>query len=150
MSIARTRFCQLILDQVGKPVLWAAQGPGAFDCSGLGMWALEGVGAKLKDHTAQMFADETPNLATAPGATPLPGDFCFYGSDWAHVTHIAYVLAGGRVLSADGATSKVVDLKTAQANPSARVRLHDSPKYRKDFLGIHRNTFLDALDGVTR
>lgn len=146
---ARSRFVQLALSKLGSTVLWGAQGPREFDCSGLVMWALEGVGVHLKDHNAQMLADETPNLATAPGATPLAGDLCFYGSDWGHVTHVAIWLLGG-VLSADGATSRVTSLATARANPRARVRLHASPQYRDDFLGVHRNRFVDDLDLVTR
>lgn len=141
---------QLALTKLGATVLWAANGPDVFDCSGLVLWALNGVGAKLSDRRAQDLADQTPDLATAPGAAPLPGDLCFYGQDAAHVTHVAIWLAGGKVLSADGATSRVTSLKSAQANPSARVRFHDSAKYRRDWLGIHRNTFLDTLDGVTR
>ncbi len=153
---ARTRFCQLVLSKIGSTVLWTAQGPDAFDCSGLVMWALLSLGAKGKngkqivDHTAQMFSDETPALVTAPGATPLPGDLCFYGQDAGHVTHVAVWLAGGKVLSADGATSRILDLKTAKANPSNRVRLHDSPSYRRDLLSTHRNRFVDDLDLVTR
>lgn len=150
MSVARQRFCQLALSKIGSTVLWAAQGPDTFDCSGLVMWALESVGVKMPDHNAQMMADKTPNLVTAPGADPLPGDLGFYGPDAAHVEHVVIWLAGGRILSADGATSLVKDLKTAKANSSARVRLHDSAAYRSGFLGIHRNTFLDALDNVSR
>lgn len=146
---ARSRFVQLAVSKLGSTVLWGAQGPREFDCSGLVMWALENVGAHLPDHTAQMLADETPNLATAPGATPLAGDLCFYGADWGRVTHVAIWLLGG-VLSADGATSRVTSLEVARANPKARVRLHASAEYREDFLGVHRNTFVDELDKVTR
>ena len=150
MSIARGRFCQLALSKLGATVLWAANGPDVFDCSGLVLWALNGVGAKLSDRRAQDLADATPNLATHPGAAPLPGDLVFYGPNFAHVEHVAIWLAGGKVLSADGATSRVTALKSAQANPSARVRLHDSTGYRRDGLGVHRNSYLDALDLVSR
>lgn len=147
---ARTRFVQLAVEQIGKPSLWGAQGPKAFDCSGLVMASLLGVGAKLSDHTAQMFSDETPALASYAGAAPIPGDLGFYGADDANIIHVVIWLAGGKVLSADGATARVVDLKTAQANPSARIRIHDATGYRKNFRGIHRNKFVDFLDRVTR
>lgn len=156
MLTARQRFVELALSRLGGTVLWAAQGPDAFDCSGLVMWCLGRVGARgpsgkpLVDHNAQMLADELPALATAPGALPLPGDLCMYGQDAARVTHVAIWLAGGRVLSADGATSRVTELALAEANRAARVRLHDSPQYRRDFLGLYRNRFLDELDLVTR
>ncbi len=147
---ARHRFCQLALSKLGSTVLWAAQGPEAFDCSGLVMWALLAAGAKLKDHSAQGLADETPALVTAPGSAPLEGDLVFYGHDAAHVTHVGIWLEGGRVLSADGATSHVTELSVARANALARVHLHDTAKFRRDLLGIHRNTFVDFIDRVSR
>lgn len=146
MSVARARFAQLVLSRLGGVSLWTAQGPSAFDCSGLVMWALDGVGVNVPDHTAQMLSDETPEVAAELGAKPLPGDLCFYGADAAHVTHVAVWLVGGRVVSADGATSKVTRLQVAAANPAARVRLHESPTYRRDYLATHRNRFLDDLD----
>lgn len=152
VSIARGRFSQLVHEQLGKPVLWAAQGPVAFDCSGLVMWALLGVGASLVDHNAQMLADETPNLATAPGAKPLQGDLCFYGESVDRISHVAVWWAGGRCISADGATSRVRELKTALASKTARVRMHDKASFRKDlpYFAVHRNRFLDDLDLVSR
>ena len=152
MSIARGRFVQLALSKLGSVVLWAEQGPDVFDCSGLVMWCLEGVGAKLKDHNAQMLADVTPDLVTAPGAQPLPGDLCFYGHNPAQISHVSIWLAGGGCISADGATSRIRDLKTARASQSCRVRFHDVALYRRDllFFAIHRNLFLDDLDKVSR
>jgi cell wall-associated NlpC family hydrolase len=152
MSVARARFCQLLLSKLNSTVLMAANGPDVFDCSGFGYWALGAVGVKLGDHSAQMFADATPDLATAPGATPLPGDFCVYGENSGKISHIAYWLIGGKCISADGATSRIRDLRTAAAKPSCRVRLHDEASFRKDlpYFAIHRNTFLDSLEKVTR
>jgi cell wall-associated NlpC family hydrolase len=152
MSVARQRFCQLVLSKLGNTVLWGANGPDAFDCSGLVLWALGGVGAKLADCRAQDLADETPDLVTAPGATPLPGDLCFYGQSANSISHVAVWMMGGRCISADGATSRITDLKTARSKPGCRVRLHDAADFRKDvpYFAIHRNSFLDSLDGVSR
>ena len=144
---ARTRFVQLALSKIGSTVLWGANGPDVFDCSGLVLWALGAAGVNLSDRRAQDLHDESPNLATAPGeALPVPGDLVFYGLNPQRVTHVAIWLDGGRVVSADGATSRVTDLRAARANPGARVRLHEVPQYRRDFLSIHRNTFADAKD----
>lgn len=149
---ARTRFVQLALSKLGSTVLWNNDGPNVFDCSGLPSWSLKAVGGLdlRATHNAQRYADETPDLATAFGALPLPGDFAFYGSDAGHVIHMVIWLADGRCLSADGASSYQRDLKTAQANPSNRVRLHDSLSFRRGLLGVHRNTFVDDLDHVCR
>lgn len=144
---ARDRFVERALEKKGAVVCWAL-----LDCSELVAIALIAAGGKntTATHRAQTFADETPHLATMPGATPLPGDLHFYGSDWAHVIHVAIELPGGKVLSADGATSKVTDPKLAAANKNARVREHTTPNYRGDYLGCHRNTLVDELDLVTR
>lgn len=150
MSAIRSRFCQLALSKLGSTVLWAQQGPDVFDCSGFVMWLLDACGARMPDHNAQMLSDETPNLATAPGSSPLPGDLAFYGTGPSNIIHVGIWLEGGKVLSADGATRRVLDLAAAKANTAARVRLHESPLFRKDYQSTHRNRFLDDLEKVTR
>lgn len=42
------------LSQVGKPYVWAADGPGSYDCSGLVMTAYAKVGIKLPHFTGTM------------------------------------------------------------------------------------------------
>lgn len=148
MSAVRARFCQLALSKIGSTVLWNSDGPEAFDCSGLVAWSLLTVGARdiRSTHRAQTMADETLNLFPLKGDMPQPGELVFYGTNWQDVIHVGIWLAGGRVLSADGATSRVRDLKTALANPGARVRLHPTPQFRRDFLGLHKNSYLDAVE----
>ncbi len=150
---ARALFVQLAKEQLGKPVLWAQRGPEAFDCSGLVTWLLEQVGgAKLRaTHNAQKLHDQTPALETFPEATgALPGDLCLYGPDAGHIIHVTIWLEGGACISADGATSRQLLMSEALKNPLARVCRHDSLKYRRDFRSVHRNTWLDAVDGVCR
>lgn len=143
---ARTRFVQLALSKLGSAVLWGANGPEAFDCSGLVLWAMNAAGAKLPDQRAQDLADKCRLLGGEEG--PLPGDLLFYGGGWGSVIHVGVWLAGGKALSADGATSAVKDLQAAKANERARVRLHDTPVFRRDYLGCSRNTLIDAVDKV--
>jgi hypothetical protein len=103
-------------------------------------------------HNSQKLADETPDLTTAgPGVlAPIPGDLVFYGSASDGISHVAVVVAGGKCISADGATSHITNLQQALANPANRVRLHDRLDFRRDlpFHAVHRNAFVDALDGV--
>ncbi len=148
---ARERFCAAALAQLGKQVLWGTDGPATFDCSGLVAYALKQAGGPdwRATHTAQRLADETPDLATFEDVTaPLPGDLCFFGADNAHVTHVGIWMTGGECLSADGATSRVTDL--AKVSPRSIVRLHENTAFRRDFLGVHRFTQLDAIDSVCR
>lgn len=148
----RQRFVELALSKLDHVVLWEQNGPELFDCSGLVYWALKTAGVELADHSAQMFADETPNLVTLPGALPLSGDLCFYGIDAEHISHVGIWLPVGRVLSADGATSRIRDAAVASAKPGCRVRVHDKANFRADlaYFAVHRNTFVDRADKVTR
>ena len=142
----RQKFVEHALSRLGSVVLWGQRGPQCFDCSGLVAHCLYGAGGVdlRKTHNAQMMANETPNLLAA-STPPAPGDLVFYGADGTHVIHVAIWLAGGKVLSADGATSRVLLLSQAKKDPGARVRIHDSSGFRRDWMGIHRNSYLDEL-----
>jgi len=72
---------QAALTRLGSPYSWGAGGPGAFDCSGLVMWAFQQAGIYLP-HSSQ---------ALANGGQPVsmdqmqPGDVITYYSDASHV-----------------------------------------------------------------
>jgi cell wall-associated NlpC family hydrolase len=67
--------------QLGKPYLWAAAGPDAFDCSGLTLWAWRAAGVRLS-HSAEYQFGETARVALAD---LRPGDLLFYGTPIHHV-----------------------------------------------------------------
>lgn len=151
---ARRKFLDAVTALIGQPVVW-----GGLDCSeavALGMLAAtDGKTDQRKTHRAQTYFDETRPLW--PLERAIPGDFGFYGTlpddstkEGATVIHIVVVLEDGKVLSADGATSKVVDPAVAALNPLSKVAVHETLKFRRDFLGVHRNTLVDALDFVAR
>ncbi|MCF6389141.1 peptidoglycan hydrolase RipC [Mycobacterium sp. MBM] len=72
---------QAALTRVGSPYSWGAEGPGAFDCSGLVKWAFQQAGIALP-HSS---------YALAAGGQPVsmdqmqPGDVVSYYSDASHV-----------------------------------------------------------------
>ncbi|MGX9671624.1 peptidoglycan hydrolase RipC [Mycobacterium sp. HM-7] len=72
---------QAALTRIGDPYSWGAAGPGAFDCSGLVMWAFQQAGISLP-HSS---------YAQAAGGQPVsrdqmqPGDVVTYYSDASHV-----------------------------------------------------------------
>ena len=72
---------QAALTRLGSPYSWGAAGPGAFDCSGLVMWAFQQAGIYLP-HSS---------YALAAGGQPVsmdqmqPGDVITYYSDASHV-----------------------------------------------------------------
>lgn len=162
---ARVRFLKAVEAKIGSPVLWAAKGPDAYDCSGLvTRCVVEAGGPDLtKLENAQGLHDHSSReLGQAPTEKPLPGDLVFYGvyerlsstdDDLrVHIVHVAVVDEFGGVVSADGATQHITSLQMALNNPANRVRRHESFRFRKDcpVVVAHRFTLLDNLDGVSR
>lgn len=74
--------------QIGKPYVFGAAGPGAFDCSGLTMAAFAAAGRNIGGHgvNVQYQLAQSKGLLV-PYADAKPGDLLFYGSgDFYHVT----------------------------------------------------------------
>lgn len=152
---ARDKFLDAVEALLGQPVVW-----GALDCSetvALGVLAAsDGKLDQRQTHRAQTYHDETRPLL--PTERAIPGDLVFYGSLPMDVTkagpsiiHVGVILKNGKVLSADGATSRITDAKVAALNPNAKVAVHDTPHFRRDpYVSIHRNTVVDSIEFVTR
>jgi cell wall-associated NlpC family hydrolase len=58
------KAAQVACNQIGKPYVWAAEGPGSFDCSGLTLFAWKAVGVKLGHYTGWQF-NETRRVTRA-------------------------------------------------------------------------------------
>ncbi|WP_010471094.1 NlpC/P60 family protein [Streptomyces somaliensis] len=86
---------------VGRPYVWGANGPGAFDCSGLVQWAYARAGVALP-RTSQAQRDAGRRVALSEAR---PGDLVTYRPD---ASHVAMYVGGGRVVHAP--------------HPGARVR----------------------------
>jgi peptidoglycan DL-endopeptidase CwlO len=72
---------QEALSRRGDPYVWAAAGPGQFDCSGLVMWAFAQEGISLPHYTGAQW-----NSGMHVARNDLePGDLVFFGSDISHV-----------------------------------------------------------------
>lgn len=67
--------------QLGKPYVWGAAGPGAYDCSGLTMAAYASGGVRLPHRAALQFGLGTP----IPFGAMIPGDLVFSYSGPGHV-----------------------------------------------------------------
>ncbi|ABW16609.1 NLP/P60 protein [Parafrankia sp. EAN1pec] len=93
--------------QIGKPYVWGATGPGAWDCSSLVQAAYRTIGISLPRVT-------TDQLAFGPrvsGVDPQPGDLLFIpGSDGTALApgHVGMYIGNGQVIAAKGARWGVV------------------------------------------
>jgi cell wall-associated NlpC family hydrolase len=95
---ASARAVAFALAQRGKPYRWGAEGPDAYDCSGLAWAAWRHAGVTIPRTAAGQ-------LASLPPATwPLhPGDLLVYESDGPTHRHVAMVVRPGRMVEALGA-----------------------------------------------
>ena len=92
-----TRAVAFALAQRGKPYRWGAQGPGAYDCSGL-TWATWQAAGVAIPRTA---AGQLAGLPRVRGQL-RPGDLVIYRTDGPTRRHVGMVVAPGRMVEAPG------------------------------------------------
>lgn len=85
-------------DQIGEPYVWAAAGPGSWDCSGLTMGAWAMGGKALPHYSVAQYATATPIRSSDLG----PGDLLFWSTsgDPADIFHVALYVGGGMMIHA--------------------------------------------------
>ncbi|MET7356935.1 C40 family peptidase [Streptomyces sp. NPDC005562] len=95
--------------QIGRPYRWGAEGPKAFDCSGLTQRAWAHAGREIPRTSQEQWAE----LRRIPLAKLRPGDLVVY---FPKATHVAMYLGDGKVVQAPrpGARVKVSPIA---ANP---------------------------------
>jgi cell wall-associated NlpC family hydrolase len=86
--------------QLGKPYVWGAAGPDAFDCSGLTAWAWRAGGVSLPHFSGAQYAATTH----IPLSAIQPGDLIFYESP---DQHVALYVGGGQIIHAPHAGTVV-------------------------------------------
>jgi cell wall-associated NlpC family hydrolase len=91
------RAAGFALGQRGKPYRWGAQGPEAFDCSGLTWAAWHAAGVAIPRTAAGQLA----GLPRARGRLQ-PGDLVIYRSRGPSRRHVAIVIGPGRMVEAPG------------------------------------------------
>jgi cell wall-associated NlpC family hydrolase len=103
--------------QLGEPYVWAAAGPGSFDCSGLTMRAWEAAGVSLP-HNAD--AQSHFGQRVAPTAAALqPGDLVFFHGP---ISHVGIYIGRGLMIHAPhtGTVVKIATVQWAAATAAAR------------------------------
>jgi len=97
------RAVAFALAQRGKPYRWGAEGPGAFDCSGLTRAAWRAAGVELPRTAAAQF-----HAGRRVGRAELrPGDLVFFRSAGPSGWHVGLVVGRGRMVEAPGAGARV-------------------------------------------
>ncbi|MFA3840962.1 C40 family peptidase [Streptomyces aureus] len=97
------------VQQIGKPYVWGAEGPAAFDCSGLTSKAWEHAGENIPRTSQEQWA----RLPRVPLNELRPGDLVVY---FPEATHVAMYLGDGMVVQAPRPGAKV-KVSPIAANP---------------------------------
>ncbi len=81
------------LTRRGDPYVWGAAGPGAFDCSGLVVWAFAQIGITLPHFTGDLW-----NSGVHVSRSNLePGDLVFFYAD---ISHVGIYIGNGLMIDA--------------------------------------------------
>jgi len=84
---------QAALTKRGDPYVWGAAGPGAFDCSGLVVWAFAQVGITLPHYTGSLWNSGVH----VPRSDLEPGDLVFFYAD---ISHVGIYIGDGLMIDA--------------------------------------------------
>jgi peptidoglycan DL-endopeptidase CwlO len=114
------KAAQFACNQIAKPYVWGADGPGSYDCSGLTMAAWKSVGVSLP-HNAYQQKQVTTRITKDQ---LRPGDLIFMYSDVHHV--VIYVGNGWDV--AAPTTGEDVQMQKPFDDPG-RINSYGRPKY---------------------
>lgn len=87
--------------QVGKPYVYGASGPSAYDCSGLTMAAWGAAGVSLPHSASAQMSSGTP----VSESQLQPGDLVFYYSP---VSHVGMYIGGGKIVNAENPSAGIV------------------------------------------
>jgi peptidoglycan DL-endopeptidase CwlO len=119
-----TAFLKAAESRIGMPYVWGAEGPAAFDCSGLVQWSLAQAGVQIP----RVAVDQARAGPLVPLTQLQPGDLLFYHTDPTaptYISHVAIYLGAGKMLQAPrpGLDVEVVPLDTG-AGFAGAVRIY--------------------------
>lgn len=100
--------------QLGKPYVWGANGPDAYDCSGLTQQAWAAAGVALTHYTGAQWNEGQP----VSRAEAVPGDLVFFYSD---LSHMGLYVGGGMMVHAPR-PGEVVQMQNIDVMPIAGFR----------------------------
>lgn len=124
--------------ELGKPYIWGAEGPDAYDCSGFAQWALRHLNLDPPgDQTAAGLFRFFSNNRSRPVfiAEADLGDLVFFGTNES-VTHVGLAWGGSNMLEAGGGGRNTTSAEIARKQ-GAKVRIRPIAR-RKDLVAILR------------
>ncbi|HEY3682499.1 MAG TPA: C40 family peptidase [Streptosporangiaceae bacterium] len=110
--------------KLGRPYVWGAEGPNAFDCSGLVQWAFGKAGVAMPRVTDQQFLTGKH----LPYSQARQGDLLFWRNDPTapnYVSHVAIYLGQGKMLVAPhtGDVVKIEDVYLSNFAGAVRIQV---------------------------
>ena len=93
----------LAATEAGKPYLWGAAGPNAFDCSGLTMYVYAKLGVALQRSANDQFL----TTLHVPYSQAQPGDLIFFYDTTGYVYHVGIYAGNGMMWDAPNSTTVV-------------------------------------------
>jgi cell wall-associated NlpC family hydrolase len=113
---------QAAASRVGKPYVWGATGPNAFDCSGLVQWSFARAGIRMpRVSQQQWFAGPHVDYSNA-----RPGDLLFWHNDptdRGNIDHVAIYAGNGMMLAAPHTGAYVEYVPVYMTNFAGVVRV---------------------------
>lgn len=123
----QTALVQEARRHLGKPYVWGAKGPNAFDCSGLAYT----VYANATGHNIGGWTGDQQYAGTQiPVSEAQPGDLLFWGAPTSVTTHVAIYIGNGQYIHAPqpGDVVKIGSLQTFTPTFAVRVNIDGLPK----------------------
>ncbi len=139
----KAAFRQACEAELGKPYIWGAQGPDAYDCSGLVQVMLEKLnldppGDQTAEGLYRHFLRDTRSTAVDVSESDL-GDIVFFGAEES-VSHVALAWGEQDMFEAGGGGRKTTTVAEARKH-KAEVRIKPISR-RKDVVAVLRPTAL--------
>lgn len=115
----RNAIVKLAKKEIGKPYVWGATGPSAFDCSGLTSYVYKNAANQILPRTTygQITLGKTIPVSTK---TLKKGDLLFWGN-----YHVGIYIGGGKFVHAPAPGQNVKTQTLASFFPSSAKRVID-------------------------
>lgn len=123
----QTAIVQEAYRHLGKPYVWGAKGPNAFDCSGLAYV----VYANATGHNIGGWTGDQQYAGTQiPVSEAQPGDLLFWGASTSVTTHVAIYIGNGQYIHAPqpGDVVKIGSISSFSPTFAVRVNVAGLPK----------------------